>query len=368
MGKSSLKINPSQLLSSVFDLLKKTADNSNSIDYWLKEIEDDFMAEISDTQERIGKLEELRQQYAEEKDKAFREESEGKETSKSILDGIKDIMLDNYDEQLDWQNVLNDAVSKLIDEFDKATDREVELSGKLGWFSDASSLERQHNAAINRFNKIVDGLNNAEWPASWELEDRQTIYKDIEATYNFYDENISQTESAKDNYKDVMRGKKVLKQYVNFLMKESTHADSIFRECCEKAMKDINNRLRQMQDIEEAPAVDVFTAIAGDNTEQFLECFSDGVDITKCNNQGFSPLTFIARCSNNAMMKFLIDQDVDLSLKDKRGYNALETAAIYHCRDICEMLIDYDKSLIDDSKPLAELANNDKFEQWIAKF
>lgn len=359
MGKSSLKINPSQLLSSVFDLLKKTADNSNSIDYWLKEIEDDFMAEISDTQERIGKLEELRQQYAEEKDKAFREESEGKETSKSILDVIKDIMLDNYDEQLDWQNVLNDAVSKLRDEFDKATDREVELSGILGWFN---------NAAINRFNKIVDGLNNAEWPASWKLEDRQTIYKDIEATYNFYDENISQTESAKDNYKDVMRGKKVLKQYVNFLMKESTHADSIFRECCEKAMKDINNRLRQMQDIEEAPAVDVFTAIAGDNTEQFLECFSDGVDITKCNNQGFSPLTFIARCSNNAMMKFLIDQDVDLSLKDKRGYNALETAAIYHCRDICEMLIDYDKSLIDDSKPLAELANNDKFEQWIAKF
>ena len=179
---------------------------------------------------------------------------------------------------------------------------------------------------------------------------------------------MTDSESANDNYKDVVKWKKVCRNYYEFLRKEYIQAKATFHECCEKAMNDINNRLRQMQNIEEAPEVDVFTAIAGDNTEQFLECFSDGVDITKCNNQGFSPLTFIARCSNNAMMKFLIDQDVDLSLKDERGYNALETAAIYHCRDICEMLINHDKGLIDDSKPLAELANNDKFEQWIAKF
>ena len=64
-------------------------------------------------------------------------------------------------------------------------------------------------------------------------------------------------------------------------------------------------------------------------------------------------------------MKFLINQDIDLTMKDKRGYNALETAAIYHCRDICEILIDNDKSIVDVSQPLAELAKNDKFERWI---
>lgn len=368
LGNRAWNIAPSQILKSTFEQLKKKSTNEKTADYWLKEIEDYFMTEISDTQERIGKLEELRQQYAEEKGKAFKEATEDKNNSKTILEGIKDIMLDNYDEQLDWQNTLNDAVSRLIDEFEKATHREVELSGKLGWFSDASSIEKQHNAAIESFNKLINHLNNEGWPSSWKLEDRQSLYKNIEDTYKFSDEALSETQSASDNYDDVVRGKKILKQYVNFLMKESTHADSIFRDCCDKAMNRINYRLRKMQDIEEVPEADVFTAIAADNTEQFLQCFSDGVDLTKCNNQGYSPLTFIARCSNNIMMKFLIDHDVDLSLKDERGYNALETAVIYHCRDICEMLIDHDKSLIDESKSLAELADNDKFEQWIAKY
>jgi hypothetical protein len=32
------------------------------------------------------------------------------------------------------------------------------------------------------------------------------------------------------------------------------------------------------------------------------------------------------------------------------------------------MLINHDRSLVDESKPLAELAENEMFEKWIAKF
>lgn len=90
--------------------------------------------------------------------------------------------------------------------------------------------------------------------------------------------------------------------------------------------------------------------------------------MTKCNSQGFSPLTYVAKNSNNAMMKFLIAHDADLSMKDKNGYNALETAAIYHCQDICELLIHVDKGLVFESQPLAKLADNDRFEKWISNF
>lgn len=67
-------------------------------------------------------------------------------------------------------------------------------------------------------------------------------------------------------------------------------------------------------------------------------------------------------------MKFLIAHDVDLTMKDKNGYNALETAAIYHCQDICELLIQADKGLVSESQSLTKLAANDRFEKWVSNF
>lgn len=368
LGRRALDVAPQRILQSTFERLKQNTEDFNTIDFWNEEIKSYFNDEIRDMQDQKKRLEDLRMQYANEKDKAFREDTDGKETTESLLENLKDLILDDYDNQRNLQTVLDDELTKVCNELQKALKREDEWADKASMWSDSSSLSRRANQAAKRYAKLIEQINNTEWPQYWEEEARKNFYDAIEERFNLLDEYMSDSESANDNYKDVVKWKKVCRNYYEFLRKEYIQAKATFHECCDKAMNDINNRLRQMQNIEEIPEVDVFTAIAGDNTEQFLECFSDGVDITKCNNQGFSPLTFIARCSNNAMMKFLIDQDVDLSLKDERGYNALETAAIYHCRDICEMLIDHDKSLIDDSKPLAELANNDKFEQWIAKF
>lgn len=75
--------------------------------------------------------------------------------------------------------------------------------------------------------------------------------------------------------------------------------------------------MRALQNIKEEEETDVFSAIANDNMNRFLDCFSSGVDLTKCNSQGYSPLTYVAKNSNNAMMKFLIDHEVDLSLRIK---------------------------------------------------
>lgn len=364
----SFNSEPSKLLQPVFKLLKDNANDWNNIDAWIKDIEDTFMSELSDMQNEMEHLEGMRQEYADEKDKAFREDTEGKNDTDTILGGIKEIMLDNYDEQLDYLNALDDALAKMIKECGKALNREPLWADKVGLFSNGMDLARQADNASARYNKMLQDLSELEVPYNWPKDNRKALYDYIEERIRLSDDFLSDADAANDNYQDVVKIKKDCKNYINFLMQESAHADSIFRDCCKKAKADIQNRLQQMQDIQDEPEADIFAAIAADNTEQFLNCFSKGVDLTVCNEQGFSPLTYIARCSNNAMMKFLIDHDADLTMKDQRGYNALETAAIYHCRDICEMLIDHDKDLIDESRPLAELAENDKFERWIAKF
>lgn len=158
------------------------------------------------------------------------------------------------------------------------------------------------------------------------------------------------------------------KAYIEYLKKESVEVPRILRDCSKNALAEIDKRIKKMQSVKQIEHTDIFSAIAGDNLPKFLECFSAGVDLTVCNEQGFSPITFVARCSNNVMMKFLIRHQVDLTMKDRRNYNALETAAIYHCQDICELLMDADNNLIYESKPLGQLADNTKFKDWISKF
>jgi len=55
-------------------------------------------------------------------------------------------------------------------------------------------------------------------------------------------------------------------------------------------------------------------------------------------------------------------------MKDKRGYNALETAVMCHYQDICEMLIEADRSLVYESQPLVKLAGMNTFTKWIAQY
>ena len=191
----------------------------------------------------------------------------------------------------------------------------------------------------------------------------------INKAYEYYDfYNVETQDSLKEDYDNTVSSKVTISTYKHFLQKKKQEVVNVFTTCCEKAIKKNEKRLRALQNIKEEEEADVFSAIANDNMNRFLDCFSNGVDLTKCNSQGYSPLTYVARNSNNAMMKFFIDHEVDLSLKDKNGYNALETAAIYHCQDICDLLIRADKSLVAESQSLTKLAANDRFEKWISNF
>ena len=191
----------------------------------------------------------------------------------------------------------------------------------------------------------------------------------INKAYEYYDlDNDDTQDSLKEDYDNTVSSKETISTYKHFLQKKKQEVVNVFTTCCEKAIKKNEKRLRALQNIKEEEETDVFSAIANDNMNRFLDCFSSGVDLTKCNSQGYSPLTYVAKNSNNAMMKFFINHEVDLSLKDKNGYNALETAAIYHCQDICELLISVDKGLLMESQSLTKLAANDRFEKWISNF
>lgn len=352
---------------SIIDKLKKDMQPAKDFSYWQNSLYKYFDQTLTELDDKVKEFEKERQKLVDAKDSSFRNANDEKEYRKGLVETLENMLITNYDEILDAASQLQKDVVKVVDEWGNSFDRETEWSKKVGFFSNAADLTRQANKSYKKYERFLK--KDPPDYQYWKLEDRKEMLNIVKAMCQDQEESDkSNKEDVLNAYNETVGGIKLLRKFKELVGKEKIESSQLLKSCYDHALKELKRINAHLEGIQQNGENDIFSSIAADNTEQFLNCFSKGVDLTVCNEQGFSPLTYIARCSNNTMMKFLINQDVDLTMKDKRGYNALETAAMYHCRDICEMLIDHDKSLVDESKPLAELAENDMFEKWIAKF
>lgn len=363
-----------KVLASILYKMKDGFSNTRSVSYWTNRLAYCFDQEIEYCDEKLAELENKRKELAKKKADAFSTSETSNEEKfsfvKDHLPVVEDVIIKSYDDIIDSRDGLIDLFNRAMKGWSKAFDREDQWAEKKGFFSDASNLQRQSNNAVNEYNRIMTAAEeNCDEFQFWNTESRKEDLDFIRQAYEYYDSADEDVQdSLKEDYDNTVSSKETISIYKSFLQKKKQEIVRVFTTCCENAIKKNEKRLRALQNIKEEEETDVFSAIANDNMNRFLDCFSSGVDLTKCNSQGYSPLTYVAKNSNNAMMKFLIDHEVDLSLKDKNGYNALETAAIYHCQDICELLINADKGLLMESQSLTKLAANDRFENWISNF
>ena len=177
----------------------------------------------------------------------------------------------------------------------------------------------------------------------------------------------------KDNYDDICEA---CKETLKRIDKEKTIIEELekYKNVFMPAL-DMGIRMYQQQnkathvDAMEYEIPNVFDSITKDNYKAFLRSFEDGVDLTICNINGYSPLTLAVALGNNPMVKFMLDHDADPSIKDRRGYNAFHTAVENQFRDLCKMLLDYDPDLInartDKGESVKMLAQKQTFTKWI---
>lgn len=370
--KATTRCGVMKVLASIIYKMKDGFSNTRSVSYWTNWLAVCFDQEIKTCDGVLASLENKRKKLAKKKADAFSKKTNSKNVT--LIDDcfphIKEVLIDSYDEILTSRDGLIDLFNRAMKGWSKALDREDQWAEKTGFFSDASNLQRQSNNAVKEYNRVMTAAEkNCDEFQFWNTESRKEDLDLIRQAYEYYDSADEDVQdSLKEDYDNTVASKETISTYKSFLQKKKQEIVHVFTTCCENAIKKNEKRLRALLNIKEEEETDVFSAIANDNMNRFLDCFSNGVDLTKCNSQGYSPLTYVAKNSNNAMMRFLIDHEVDLSLKDKNGYNALETAAIYHCQDICELLINADKGLLTESQSLTKLAANDRFENWISNF
>lgn len=115
----------------------------------------------------------------------------------------------------------------------------------------------------------------------------------------------------------------------------------------------------------------MFESIKSRRYKAFLRSFEFGVELSLCNTEGFTPLTYAAHYGNDAMVDFLLQHDADCAGVDKRGYNALHTALLAGHKGICERLLSHSPSLKNTSacpngehKPINQLIEESQFLQW----
>lgn len=366
-----------KVLASILYKMKDGFSNTCSVSYWTNQLASYFDQEIETCDGVLASLENKRKELAKEKAEAFSKSTTSSEEEFSFVNDhlplVEDVLIKSYDDIVNSRDGMVDLFNRAMKGWSKALDREDQWAEKTGFFSDASNLQRQSNNAVKEYNRVITAAEeNCDEFQFWNTESRKNDLDLIRESYEHYDSadsaDSADQDSLEEDYDNTVASKKTISIYKSFLQKKKQEIVRVFTTCCENAIKKTEKRLRALQNIKEEEETDVFSAIANDNMNRFLDCFSNGVDLTKCNSQGYSPLTYVAKNSNNAMMKFLIDHEVDLSLKDKNGYNALETAAIYHCQDICDLLIRADKGLVAESQSLTKLAANDRFEKWISNF
>ena len=217
----------------------------------------------------------------------------------------------------------------------------------------ADKLTESSSYAIDSFSDFFDGVmdfeNNDHWGTSSVLN--SAIYKGKQAfksccerhnaaiKYTYYredyrkdlvkrmnDEEDTIIAFFKDNYDDICEA---CKETLKRIDKEKTIIEELekYKNVFMPAL-DMGIRMYQQQnkathvDAMEYEIPNVFDSITKDNYKAFLRSFEDGVDLTICNINGYSPLTLAVALGNNPMVKFMLDHDADPSIKDRRGYNA----------------------------------------------
>ena len=345
--------------------IRKRSHKSSPLNRAKQHIHNLFQSEIREQEENIKLISDRIRLLQREKDTAYRIKNSHLEDNKELIDDLKEA-IDNY--------------KNLFDTFEDV----IKVFGDTYW-------------AVVQAITDIKNINNSKLSPHRQINvrcDELKQYIDPKYNYVIYDD----TEVDNDNYLDYL-----VKDIVQALNQGSSKPSDYYQE-----LKELDYALQQERQQREAlkyllvrasevyeaaidagikyylqkqsstslcitdKVVNIFDAIEQRDFNGFLCSFQDGVDLSMCNKQGFTPLTYAVHHGNVAMVKFFLDHNADCAGFDKRGYNALHTAIQVGSKHICEMLLQHNSMLCTiparlpngQTQSIQDLLNQSNFTQW----
>lgn len=351
-------------LPQIVEEAKKSGNGNSEMKVWKELIEGLFDTEISELRKA---LESIKKEYKE----AVKEKSENETMYRDIMyndddyitSEVRNVLIDSYNEVLSVAQEIASAGLSSLNEFVDFinTMYNWDNSDHICW---DNNLRPKIDRAAKEYEKCCDRHNSAIEYSYHTEEYRKDLADRIQ---NYIADRI------KELYESDC-------QHCEYLLERKSNAEIMeknFMEYKKMFMNALELAIRAYQKADKAANVqteettqpNVFDCIRQDDYKLFLNCFEDGVDMSVCNSEGYSPLTLAVQSGNNTMVKFLLDHEADPSILDKRGFNAFHTAVENQFRDICQILLDNDPELIDSKtatgETAKELSKKDTFARWI---
>lgn len=351
-----------QLLNEV----RKSGNGNSGVVKYLNQIEDLFDTEIEFSKMVIDEKKQEKKERTTKKDENYQFYIKDKEGCKEYMEAINDIMLTSYDAILDGGDKLFKLCDDLIAKWGAFHDKC--LTHRNEWdHSHSDYFDNAINTSANDINRLRERYGNLnynyklkEYRKDWanriktELDRLNARYKE---DYEFFDglakettESITETE---------------------FLCNGIAFYEQEILDTLKKTIRDFQYGAHKPQDARllTTTSSDVFAAISSGNYSKFMDCFTNGVSLGTYSQDGFSPLTYAVKEGAIDMVRFFISHNADITALDKNGYNAFHVAAIYGYRNIGELLLNEEPSIIEslssNGKNAVQLSEENPFNSWL---
>lgn len=351
-----------QLLNEV----RKSGNGNSGIIKYLNQIKELFDTEIEYARMDIEEKKQEKKENTTKKDENYQFYIKDKEGCKQYVDAITEIMLTSYDEVLNGGDKLFNMCDKLIDKWssfhDKCLEHRNEWSHSHSDFFDRAidTSADDINRLRRQYGSISYNYKSKEYRNEWvgyiktELERLNARYKE---DYEYFDSLVTKTTESIMETKILCNGFSFYKEEIMAML------DKTIREFQYRAHKPQDARLHS------SSSDDIFSAISSGNYSKFMDCFTNGVSLNTYSNDGFSPLTYAIKEGAVEMVRFFISHNADITALDKNGHNAFHVAALYGYRNICDLLLKEEPSIINslssNGKTAAQLAELNTFTSWI---
>ena len=345
----------------------KTAGNGESnIERYKKEVRDLFDVEIVESRKAITNYE---KRYLEEvDDKAKWEKTLEDWKNSTIVEDLREVLIDSYDEQVRSRKEFVDSSLSALNDWVDFFNGVMNFENNDHWGSSSildsalSSGRRDYENGCDRHNAALKN-----YKGSYESEWRKSLLDEVSSDESLL---VGEIELRRDSAREACANTlEDIKSEQAIIDSMCAYRD-IFCDALENAINTYRSKKRVVSvQNENVEASNIFETIKKNDYTNFLHSFEAGVDISLCNADGYNPMTLAVKMGNAQMVKFMLDHNADPNLKDNRGYNAFHTAVENQYRNICELLLDEDPDLVDTETSKGESAEDimekNTFNKWL---
>lgn len=346
--------------------IRKRSHKSSPLNRAKQNIHNLFQSEIREQEEKIKQISDRIRLLKGEKDTAYRNKNRHLSDNEGLIKALEDA--------ISKHKRLVTGYKDIRDVFDTFYDATTAYANEIIDF----------NKKTGRYREVSDKSNDIKANANRKLDIRNSIEKKVRLYPKEYlnglatqiEEALNQGSSKpSDYYQKLKEDDKALsqeRQQREALKDLLVRASEVYEAAIDAGIKYYLQKQSSTSLCITDKVVNIFDAIEQRDFNGFLCSFQDGVDLSICNKQGFTPLTYAVHHGNVTMVKFFLDHNADCAGLDKRGCNALHTAIQVGSKHICEMLLQHNSMLCTiparlpngQTQSIQDLLNQSNFTQW----